>query len=149
MPNPQKFRNGVLYNGIKQPAKRGASPARHKIKNIMEYENFNDVKVGDKVYVKNCNGGVLCEVKRVTKSQFMTLAITFRKSDGKMLGTRDGLYAIHATPEIIEKVRRVNEYFWRKDEFQKALQKLGSIGFCNIQSDDFVAIINIANKYKQ
>lgn len=114
----------------------------------MEYENFNDVKVGDKVYVPRGNGGILCEVKRVTKAQFMTLARTFRKSDGKMLNSSRFYHAVHATPEMIEKVNKAEEFRKLVNEFSNALQILENIEFNKIQKDDFVAIVNIAKKYK-
>lgn len=73
----------------------------------MEYENFNDVKVGDKVYMPKDFGGVLCEVRKVMSKMFYTLSRTFKKENGKEYGGYH--YVIHATPEIIERVRKSQE----------------------------------------
>ena len=82
-------------------------------------ENFDNVKVGDKVFFSMGawhKTEYLAEVTKVTNTQFEAKGTKFRKADGRAIGQNYCTSARHATPEDIarfeeQELRRMNTNF--------------------------------------
>lgn len=74
-------------------------------------ENFEDIKVGDKVILYRRYSKKVCEVERLTKNFVIVDGDKFRKADGFSTGDR-GFFSSsisRATEEMIAKVEEENK----------------------------------------
>lgn len=110
-------------------------------------ENFEDVKVGDKV-ICNSNGfyakSIVDIVVKVTAKQFVTKrGNRYKKSDGYEIGGRDT--CIHGTEENIKKIEHEN---YVEALRSKAYRFFNSPKVEKLTDADLEAISNIIDRYK-
>lgn len=76
--------------------------------NLIDMENFEDIKVGDKVIVTNGRVKQIESVQRLTKTLVFVRYRGFRKNDGHQYGGRpfETLRICKATPEAIAEIEK-------------------------------------------
>ena len=112
-------------------------------------ENFEDVKVGDKIYHfvgRFPTRKELLTVTSVSKAQFKTGDYyTWRKSDGKMIGN-DYSHARHATEKDIKEIEEANKRSKMKSTIIQFCDKPANLD--QLSTEDMCTIHSIIEKYK-
>ena len=76
----------------------------------MDFLNFSDIAVGDKVLAKYSHlGGAVLRietVKKVTKTQFVTDEARYSRKWGSAVGNEGNLHAERLTPENVERFEK-------------------------------------------
>lgn len=74
---------------------------------MIQYENFEDIKVDDKVIICSNCGNRVGIVSHVTPKRFKVGGATYNKSDGKEYGNGDTfLCCLHVTDKLLEEIAR-------------------------------------------
>ncbi|MBQ9340099.1 MAG: hypothetical protein IJS13_07190 [Paludibacteraceae bacterium] len=111
-------------------------------------ENFEDIKVGDKIYFYVGNyppRKELLTVTSVSKAQFKTDYYTWRKSDGKMMGN-DYSHARHATEKDIKEIEEANKRSKMKSAITQFCDKPANLE--KLSTEDMCTIYSIIEKCK-
>ena len=94
---------------------------------------FADVKVGDQVIVDPPGYGsarrVICQVEKVTATQFTAGGYRFTKGNGRQIG-RDSYHSAtvrHATPELVERVNLEQRYGNAQARLRQKLNSLDTL----------------------
>lgn len=104
-------------------------------------ENFEDIKVGDKVILYRRYKKKVCKVERLTKTLVIVDGEKFRKADGFSTGDR-GYYSSsigRATAEMIAKVEEEN----RRDLL---INKISRYHWSVLSTDELEKVYELINK---
>lgn len=75
---------------------------------MIQYENFDDIKVDDKVIICSNWGNRVGTVSHVTPKRFKVGGTTYNKSDGKEYGNLGTFFlcCLHVTDALLEEIAR-------------------------------------------